>query len=108
MRILFDHGAPAPLRRFLKGHSVTLARDKGWSTLSNGELLKRAEADKFDILLTTDKNLGYQQNLTGRNIAILVLEDGDWSVLRHFTEGVVKAVDSAAAGDYVEIPVPTR
>ncbi len=106
MRILFDHGAPAPLRRFLKGHSATIARDMGWSTLSNGELLKRAEAEGFDILLTTDKNLGYQQNLTGRKIEILVLEDGDWSVLRHCTENVIQAVDSAVAGDYKAIPVP--
>ena len=105
MRILFDHGAPAPLRRFLKGHTSILARDMGWSTLSNGELLKRAEAEGFDVLLTTDKNLGYQQNLSGRKIAILVLEDGDWSVLRYRTEGVVEAVNSAAAGEYRVIPV---
>jgi hypothetical protein len=63
MRILFDQSAPAPLRGHLKGHVVTEARDRGWDRLVNGELLDEAEAAGFEIFLTADKNLRYQQNL---------------------------------------------
>ena len=57
MRILFDHGTPAPLIPFLTGHSVTKARDAGWDKLVNGELLKAAEQAEFQVLVTTDKNM---------------------------------------------------
>jgi len=57
MRILFDHGTPAPLAAFLKKHSVKKTKDLGWDTLSNGELLNEAEKAGFEILLTTDKNI---------------------------------------------------
>ena len=73
MRILFDHGTPFPLRGALTGHSIARAQDLGWDRLSNGELLTAAEQAGFALLLTTDKNIRYQQNLAGRTIAILVL-----------------------------------
>jgi hypothetical protein len=71
MKILFDQGTPVPLRRYLQGHDVTTAFELGWSSLSNGELLKRAEA-LFDLIITTDQKLRYQQNLSKRNLAVLV------------------------------------
>lgn len=77
MKILFDQGTPAPLRRALANHTVATAFEKGWSNLSNGNLLREAEAE-FDLLITTDKNLQYQQNLAGRRIAILVLPTTSW------------------------------
>lgn len=61
MRVLFDHGTPAPLIPFLAGHIVTKAKDCGWDTLNNGDLLNVAEASGFDVLVTTDKNIRYQQ-----------------------------------------------
>jgi hypothetical protein len=70
MLILFDHGTPAPLASFLPEHTIRKAQDLGWDTLTNGELLKAAEEAGFEILLTTDKNIRYQQNLAGRKIAI--------------------------------------
>jgi hypothetical protein len=73
MRILFDHGTPAPLIPFLPGHTVTKAKDAGWDRLVNGELLKAAEEAGFEVLITTDKNMVTQQNLKGRVIAIVVL-----------------------------------
>ena len=75
MRVLFDHGTPAPLASFLKGHTVEKSKELGSDTLSNGELLRAAEKAGFDIFVTTDKNLKYQQNLKGRRLAILVLGD---------------------------------
>ncbi len=73
MHILFDHGTPAPLQSFLTGHTVREAKAEGWDTFKNGDLLTAAEAAGFDVLVTTDKNIRYQQNLTGRTIAIIVL-----------------------------------
>ena len=72
MKILFDHGTPAPLRRHLAGHEISTAYEMGWAQLSNGELLAAAEK-AFDVFITTDQNLRYQQNLTGRTLVILVL-----------------------------------
>ena len=73
MLILFDHGTPAPLRSFLRNHTVKKTKDLGWDTLSNGELLRAAEEAAFEIFLTTDKNIRYQQNLADRTIAIVIL-----------------------------------
>jgi hypothetical protein len=73
MRILFDHGTPSGIAKSLLGHEVTEAIERGWDRISNGTLLKLAEEAGFDLLLTTDKNMRYQQNLTGRKITIVVL-----------------------------------
>ena len=77
-----DHGTPFPLREALTGHNITRTQDRGWDMLSNGALLTAAEQAGFELLLTTDKNIRYQQNLTGRTIAILVLGTSQWPVLR--------------------------
>lgn len=73
MRVLFDHGTPSGIAGALAGHEVTEARECGWDRISNGDLLTKAEAAGFEILLTTDKKISYQQNLKGRAIAIVVL-----------------------------------
>ncbi|MCA6507612.1 MAG: hypothetical protein ACK6CP_09530 [Pseudanabaena sp.] len=73
MRILFDQGTPVPLRQYLIEHSVTTAYEEGWSNLSNGDLLKSSEDKGYQIFVTTDRNLRYQQNLSDRQIAIVVL-----------------------------------
>lgn len=72
MLILFDHGTPRGIARFLPGHTVTRARERGWDTLSNGDLLAEAERAGFDVFLTADKNIRYQQNLSGPKIAVVV------------------------------------
>ena len=77
MLVLFDNGTPRTLARYLiDRHAVTEARARGWEELENGELLNVAEAAGFEVLVTTDKNLPYQQNLVGRKIAIVVLGEG--------------------------------
>jgi len=95
MLILFDHSTPAPLRYALKGHIAVEALERGWERFVNGDLLDAAESAGFELLLTADKNLRYQQNLTGRKIAIVVLGNAQWPVLRRHVEGVVAAVDAA-------------
>ncbi|HEX8011999.1 MAG TPA: hypothetical protein VF814_13850 [Casimicrobiaceae bacterium] len=73
MRVLFDQGTPEPLRHLLTEYEVTTAYERGWSTLTNGELLDAAEKEGYAVFVTTDANLRYQQNLERRRIAVVVL-----------------------------------
>ncbi len=106
MRVLFDQGTPVPLRNALPGHEVFTAYELGWSTLKNGELLRMAEDRAFDVLVTTDTNLRYQQDLAHRRIAIVVLLTTSWPRIRGVVERVATAVDAASAASYVEIAIP--
>ncbi len=106
MLILLDHSTPAPLRYALKGHSVVEAIERGWERLANGALLNAVEEAGFELFVTADKNIQYQQNLTGRKISIVVLGNPQWPVLRRYVERVVAAVDAAAPGSYVEVDIP--
>ena len=106
MRVLFDQGTPAPLRHLLLGHEVETAYERSWSTLKNGELLASAEISGFDVLVTTDTNLKYQQNLATRTIAIVVLGTTSWPRIKAAAEVVVAAVNSSARGSYAEVAVP--
>lgn len=106
MRILFDQGVTFPISRHLTGHVVAVAVDLGWDRLRNGELLAAAEEAGYDALLTTDKNLQYQQNLKARKIAILVIGHAQWPTLQAHVERIVKAVNSAKVGSYVEVEIP--
>jgi len=102
MNILFDHGTPAPLRHELPSHHVQTAYELGWAQLSNGDLLAAAEP-RFDALITTDKNLSYQQNLAKRRLAILVLPTTSWPKIRLHIQEVRAAVDSLHPGDFREL-----
>ena len=106
MRVLFDQGTPVPLRQALTDHSVSTAYELGWATLKNGELLRSAEEQGFEVLVTTDTNLRYQQNLAARRIAVVVLSTTSWPRIRVAVEHVASAVNSASAGSYVEVSVP--
>jgi predicted nuclease of predicted toxin-antitoxin system len=102
MRILFDHGVPAPLRRALTAHAVSTAHEMGWNELDNGALLKAAEAS-FDTLVTTDQNLRHQQNLSDRRLAILVLPTTSWSKIQTHERQVIAAIDALRPGEVVEL-----
>lgn len=106
MLILFDHVTPRGIARFLSGHIVTKAKDRGWDTLTNGDLLAEAERAGFDVLLTADKNMRYQQNLTGRRIALVVLSTPQWPLVRLHIERIAAAVNSAMPGSYIEVEIP--
>ena len=106
MRILFDHGTPSGIAKALSGHEVTEAIERGWDRISNGELLKLAEAEGFALLLTTDKRIRFQQNLTGRKIAIVVLGNSTWRLVRLYLERIAAAVNAATPGSYVEVEIP--
>ena len=106
MLILFDNGTPAPLRYALKGHVVVEAIERGWDRLANGELIAAAEAAGFELLLTTDKNIRYQQHLTGRTIAFVVLGNQQWPTLRRYIDRVLAAANAATPGSYAEVDIP--
>lgn len=106
MRVLFDQGTPAPLRQALQGHQVVTAYELGWATLKNGELLLAAEIEGFEVFVTTDRNLRYQQNLASRRIAILVLATTSWPRIQQVTDRVQSAVQACVPGAFVELPIP--
>jgi len=108
MLILFDHGTPAPLRSFLSGHTIRRTQDVGWDRFSNGELLDAAEKAGIEILVTTDKNIRYQQNLAAQKIAIVVLGNPQWPILRRYVDRVAAAVNAAKPGSYTEVDIPDR
>ena len=105
MRLLFDNGTPAPLRRHLGDHAIHTAAQLGWATLSNGELLDRAEAAGYEVLITTDQNMRYQQNLSGRDIGIVVLMDSRWPYVRLRTADICAAINAVKPGETREVPI---
>jgi len=108
MLILFDQGTPVAIRNSLTGHVVKTAYEQGWSTLLNGELLRVAEDAGFDVLLTTDKNLAYQQNLSGRKIAIVALGRSRWSLIEPALGRVAQVVGQVRPGSYVLVEIPAK
>jgi len=106
LKILFDQGVPVPLRGHLRIHDVETAHEHDWSLLTNGELIAAAEAEGFEVFVTTDQNLKYQQNLKALRIAILVLRSMSWPRIRKNIPGVAAAIEGLKSGDYVEVPMP--
>ena len=107
MLILFDHGAPLGVAPALRGHKVITAKAKGWDRLTNGDLLNVAEEAAVDLLLTTDQRIRYQQNLTGRKIALVVLTGTTkWSLVRLHLERIAAVVNAAKPSSYTEVNIP--
>ena len=107
-RVLFDQNVPAPLRRALVHHQVDTAYARGWGKLANGDLLDAADADLYDVFVTGDQNIIRQQNLSGRRIAIVVLETNLWPIIKADMTRVAQAVDQAARGRMSFVAFPTR
>jgi len=105
VKILFDQGAPVPLRPYLTSHEVTTVYELAWTTLRNGDLIARAETAGFDVLVTTDQNLRYQQNLRDRRLAFVVLLSTSWPKIQAKVSEVVIAVDGATPGSYTEVEI---
>ncbi len=102
MKVLLDACVPRPLRKFLPDHTVHTAQEMGWGQLKNGALLKEAES-QFDAMITTDQNLKYQQNVTGRKLAILVLLTNDWPTIRAKATEISAKVATLKPGDFGEL-----
>jgi hypothetical protein len=103
--VLFDHSVPAPLRYALKDHVVVEAVERGWEALGNGALLDAAEAAGFEVFVTADKNIRFQQNLALRKVAVVVLGNAQWPVLCRYVDRVVATL-GGAPGSYAEVEIP--
>jgi hypothetical protein len=108
MLILFDHVTPRGIERSLPGHTVTKAKDRGWDKLTNGDLLAEAERSGFDVLLTADKNMSYQQNLSGRRIALVVLSTPQWPRVKLHLDKIAAAVNACTPGSFTEVEIPYK
>ncbi len=106
MKILFDNGTPKPIAVSLTGHEITYARQIGWHEMENGELIQQAEQAGYDVLLSTDKNIRYQQNLTRRKIALVVLGNQQWPLVRLHLDRIATAVNACTPGSYTEVEIP--
>ena len=101
MRILLDESVPVQVRNALSGHQVSTAVEMGWRGISNGELLDRAEAEGFQLLIVADKNFQHQQNLQGRSIAILELWTNHRPTLEKNFDRIRATTESAIAGQFI-------
>src|SRR3984885_1271771 len=100
MKILLDESVPQNLRLLIgDGHTVVTAWYQGWSGLKNGALLDAAEAAGFDLFITADQEMSYQQNLTARKIALMVLSTNNWS----FIQAGVGGINAATPASYAEV-----
>lgn len=104
MRILFDQGTPLPLREHLLKHTVATAYELGWSDLKNGDLLASAEGS-FNVFITTDQQIRYQQDLARRNLVILVLLTTSWPRIKTCIPQIQDAVNRITPGQYLEIDI---
>jgi hypothetical protein len=111
LRILFDKNVPVGVRRFLDGHDVRTFIEMQWQPqLENGELLNAGEAAGFDVMVTSDQNIVYQQNMTGRKFGLVVLGSNIWPIVRDHGATIKAKVDAATPGSYafIEMPLPPR
>lgn len=105
MKVLADECVPLKLVRLLTGHTFATAQQQGWGGFKNGNLLQAAERE-FDVFLTSDRNLEYQQNLRGRKIAILLLSTNHWPTLKPNTLLVQIALNKIKPGEFVRVEIP--
>ena len=111
MRIVFDKNVPVGVRRFLTKHEVRTFVEMGWHPqLENGELFMAAGAAGFDVMVTSDQNIRYQQNLRGQKLALVVLGSNIWPVVRQYSAAIMARVDGATPGgyDFIEMPLPPK
>lgn len=110
LRVLFDKNVPYPLRWRLTGCEVQTAEDEGWGQISNGELIGCAEDAGYQIMLTCDQNIQYQQNMARRNISMVVLGSNVWPSVREKTEEIAAALKRTSPGsfEFIEIDPPPK
>ena len=108
MRILFDHNVPRRLRSHLVGHDIDVAEERGWATLVNGELLDRAEEAEYEVVITADRNMPYQQGIRSRGFGLIVLGANRWPLIEPRIEDVRIALEGIQPGEVREVPIPNE
>jgi len=102
VKILIDECVPRRIKRFLPGHEAQTVQELGYSSYLNGELLRLAEG-RFDLFITSDQNLSYQQNLAGRTLAILMLSTNDWDTIKNAATSIAAAVEAMKPAEFREL-----
>jgi hypothetical protein len=105
-RVLLDEGVPIGVRWHVAGFPVDSAAELGWAGLANGELIEAAEQAGYDVMITADQNIGYQQNMTGRRLGLIILMTNHWDTIRDNADGILAAVKAATPGRYATINFP--
>lgn len=105
MLILLDHSVPQPLRAYLPAHTVHTAEQLGWDRLPDGQMMTLAEEGGYELLITCDKRLRYQQNLTGRNLSVLVLMYNNWQLIRTRVDAINAAINEMRPGELREVTI---
>ena len=105
VEIVLDECVPWPLAKHLAGHLCTSPQRKGWGGYENGDLLLKLAEQEFDLFVTSDQNLRYQQNLSDRKIAILELSTNDWATIRRHLVSVVARIDAMQPGEFARYDV---
>lgn len=107
MRILLDESVPHKLRLLIgDGHEVATTWYLGWSGMKNGALMEAAEGAGFDVLITADQEMRYQQNWQGRAMGLLVLSTNDWARVKAHHAEILEAPRTMAKGAYCEVVIP--
>jgi hypothetical protein len=105
MRILLDECVPWPMHKLLSGHACMTVQQRGWGGIKNGELLTLAEQD-FDLFITSDQNIRYQQNLAGRKIAILELSTNKLRRILDAASVIQSTIASMTPGEFRRLEIP--
>ena len=98
-RVLFDQNVPRPVARYLAAYDVKLTKELGWAELKNGKLLDAAEAAGFNVLLSGDQGIEYEQNMAGRQIGVVSMSDNHWPIVKHYVPAIVEAVEQVKPGE---------
>ena len=107
MKIILEESVPQKLRLSIEGrHTVVTTWYQGWSGLENGALLNAAEEAGFELFITADQEMSYQQNLKGRKMALVVLSTNNWDLVKAQTAGIMAAITAATPGSYTEVEIP--
>ncbi len=105
MRILLDECVPWPMHKLLAGHDCSSTQWRGWGGTKNGDLIRLAE-EEFDLFITSDQNLRYQQNLAGQRLAILELSTNDLRRILAASCDIVAVVSTTGRGEYRHLEIP--
>jgi len=107
MKIILDESVPQKPRLLIEGdHTVVTTWFQGWSGLANGALLNAAEDAGFELFITADQEMSYQQNLKGRRMALVVLSTNNWAAVKAHIVGIMTAINAATPGSYIEVEIP--
>lgn len=98
-RVLFDQNVPRPLRRFLTACEVKSADEMGWSRTKNGRLLDAAEQAGFDVVLSGDQTIRYEQNMLHRQIGIVSMSDNHWPIVKNYVSAIAEAIEQVRPGE---------